>query len=97
MNYTAALALLSNQNKDMGSPILAGVITGILVGLCAGLIYARTRDSLPGGSSMGRALALASLFSLPWALSWLFTLPLINIVAPSHYMQWIHSFGIEIH
>jgi hypothetical protein len=96
MEYTAAFVFLPGSNTNIGSLVLSGIIAGILVGLCAGLIYARTRDSLPGQSSMTRALALASVFSLPWALSWLFIVPLINSVAPSDYMQWIHSFGIEI-
>jgi hypothetical protein len=96
MEYTAAFVFLSGSNIDIGFLVLSGIIAGILVGLCAGLAYARMRESLPGRSSMARALALASVFSLPWALTWLFIVPLINSVAPSDYMQWIHSFGIEI-
>nr|MDO8135562.1 hypothetical protein [Candidatus Njordarchaeum guaymaensis] len=101
MNYTAASALLSSQIRGEGTSSveylsLGGIAVGFLVGLCAGLVYARTRDELPGRSSTARALAMVSVFSLPWGLSWLLTLPLISSMVPSDYMQWIHSFGIEI-
>nr|MDO8100424.1 hypothetical protein [Candidatus Njordarchaeota archaeon] len=94
--YVGMVAFLSTQNAGLESLILSGIIGGIMVGLCAGLIYAHTRDGLPGKNSTAKALTMALVFSLPWGLSWLLALPPTTTMVPSDYMQWIHSFGIEI-